>query len=177
LVYLVLVGYVCTVGGCVIAGGCAGGEGGCVGAMEVCDGGVGKLTCCNVISLWGWTYSCHLFFLLISVLSMADHHYTHPEEAFCLTGSLQLNAGDPTTAMSHIAHDENLPNTGAEQLQKGPTTYVGAHTVFGCQTPLFLVQGWSSMSETALSKVVHLLSFFLSLSVLISETASQDINL
>ena len=29
---------------------------GCTGTMEVCDGAIGKLTCCNVVSLWGWTY-------------------------------------------------------------------------------------------------------------------------
>jgi hypothetical protein len=51
-----LVGCVCTIGGCVITDGCASGKGSCVGAMEVCDGSIGKLTCCNVVSLWGWTY-------------------------------------------------------------------------------------------------------------------------
>ena len=56
----------------------------------------------------------------------AGHHYTHPEEAFYSIRSLQLNAGDPTTATSHITHDERPPNTGAERLQKSPTTYVGA---------------------------------------------------
>jgi len=56
----------------------------------------------------------------------AGRHYTHPEEAFYSTRSLQLNAGDPTTATSHIAHDERPPNTGAERLKNGPTTYAGA---------------------------------------------------
>ena len=65
IVYLVLVNWLCTVGGCAVAGGCAGGEGGCfgdvcfcVGAVSMCDGGVGKLTCRDVVSLWGRTYSC-----------------------------------------------------------------------------------------------------------------------
>ena len=50
--------------GCLCIGGCAHGEGGCVSdvcgcasAMEVCDGAIGKLTCHNVVSLWGWTYN------------------------------------------------------------------------------------------------------------------------
>ena len=63
LACLVLVGCLCTVGGCVIASGCASGEGGCVGnvcgcagTMEVCDSAIGKLTCCDVVSLWGQAY-------------------------------------------------------------------------------------------------------------------------
>ena len=58
LVCLVLVSRLCTVGGCVVAGGYAGGEGGCVGdlcvcggAVEVCGGGIGNLSCRNVVSL------------------------------------------------------------------------------------------------------------------------------
>jgi hypothetical protein len=50
LVCLVLVSRLCTIGGCVVTGGYAGGEGGCVGDLCVCGGGIGNLSCHNVMS-------------------------------------------------------------------------------------------------------------------------------
>ena len=47
----------CTVGGCASnEGGCVSNVCGCASAMEACDGTIGKLTCHNVVSLWGQTY-------------------------------------------------------------------------------------------------------------------------
>jgi hypothetical protein len=47
--------------GGVIAGSCVGGKGCCVGDVCGCVstmvGGVGEVTCHNVISLWGWAYN------------------------------------------------------------------------------------------------------------------------
>ena len=40
-------------------GGCVSDVCGCASTVEVCDGAKGKLTCHNVISLWGWTYTRH----------------------------------------------------------------------------------------------------------------------
>ena len=57
-VYLVLVSWLCR-------WLCASSEGGyfsdmcfCVSAAGVCDGGIGKLTCHDIVSLWGQTYTC-----------------------------------------------------------------------------------------------------------------------
>ena len=123
--------------------------------------------------------SCHPFFLLISVLI----HGTALQAVIIhiqnySTRSLQLNAGDPTTATSHIAHDERHLTQVGNGFKKVLQPMWELFTMFGCQTPLFLAQGRSSTREMALfSKVVRLLSFFLSLSVLIPETAPQDIHL
>jgi hypothetical protein len=107
----------------------------------------------------------------------AGRHSTHPEEVFYSTRSLQLNAGSPIST-SHIAHDERPPNTSSEQLQNGPTTYVGA--VCNVRLSNATVPGAGKVEnerDGTFSKAVRLLPFFLSLSVLICETTSQDINL
>jgi hypothetical protein len=75
-----LVSCLCTIGGCVVAGGYAGGKGGYVGdlcvsgsAVEVCSSGIGNLSCHNVVSLWGQTYNLH-HTLFVPSSSFLCHH-------------------------------------------------------------------------------------------------------
>ena len=128
------------------------------------------------------TVSCHPFFLLISVLihgTALQAVIIHIQKRLFIQHGLydSMQATRPLPR-----HTSPMTNAHLTQVRNGFKKVLQPmwelSTMFGCQIPPFLAQGRSRMSQTALfPKVVRVLSFFLSLSVVISETTSQDINL
>jgi hypothetical protein len=91
----------------------------------VCDSGVGKLTCCNVISLWGWTYICTAI-ETVNRTYIRDGVRKHQEqEAEIESLGTQLNCMERTLAQSNNPVSNitmQLSRTSISNAQSAPST-------------------------------------------------------